>query len=113
MLGVLSLLLMALGSLCLAQNLAASVGLILALAVTASVCAVAAGLIFSPRVETLVLGLVSASRGPVCGILARLLLVRHDATRAIGPPLCWFWRDQLACRSSGSFRRGIWGWRWG
>jgi uncharacterized protein (TIRG00374 family) len=75
MLGVLSLLLMALGSLCLAQNLAASVGLILALAVTASVCAVAAGLIFSPRVETLVLGLVK--RLPWAG-------VRHLGEAAVG-----------------------------
>jgi uncharacterized protein (TIRG00374 family) len=59
MLGVLSLLLMALASLAVAQNLAASVGLILALAVTASACTMTGALIFSPRVETLALGLVT------------------------------------------------------
>jgi uncharacterized membrane protein YbhN (UPF0104 family) len=58
MLGVLSLLLMALGSLFLAQDLTASVGLIVALAMTASACVGTAALVFSPRVETLAMGLV-------------------------------------------------------
>ena len=59
MLGVLSLLLMALGSLLLARDLAANVGLVLALVFTAAVCALAAGLIFSPWVETLAVGLLA------------------------------------------------------
>ena len=62
MLGVLSLLLMALGSLFLARNLAANVGLVLALVVTASACALTAGLIFSPRLEALTMGLVARVR---------------------------------------------------
>ncbi|RPH60075.1 MAG: UPF0104 family protein, partial [Acidobacteria bacterium] len=60
MLGVLSLLLMALGSLWLARDLAANVGLIVAIAVTGGACALTAGMIFSPRVEHLTMRLVAS-----------------------------------------------------
>ena len=53
------LLLMALGSLWLARDLTANVGLIVALAVTGGACALTAGLVFSPRVEHLTMRLVA------------------------------------------------------
>ena len=59
MLGVLSLLLMALGSLFLARELTANVGLVFALVATACACALTAGLIFSPRIEALAVGLLA------------------------------------------------------
>jgi glycosyltransferase 2 family protein len=62
MLGVLSLLLMALASLLLARDLAANAGLVLALIFTAAVCALAAGLVFSSRMETLAVGLLARLR---------------------------------------------------
>jgi hypothetical protein len=59
MLGVLSLLLMALVSVFLVRDLSAGAGLVLALVATGSACALTASLIFSARAEALAVGLVS------------------------------------------------------
>jgi uncharacterized protein (TIRG00374 family) len=59
MLGVLSLLLMALSSLLLARDLTTNIGVVLALVLTACACALTGGLIFSPRVEAFAVRLVA------------------------------------------------------